>query len=193
MKFNLFLLVLFMSLNLFAADAPKIEIPKQAPLQLEGYNFASLALGISRTTGANSGRIPLRFAYGLEYAFAVSKEFAIGGFVSRNNGPVSSGSNIDLAIVRVGAQAIYNPLRDLFIDLRTGVGFISASANLGNSLIVKSDTNHPLFIGPGVGLMIPVMDKIAFSPSMHYTYFFSNSDIEHFGVIEFTGAVRYQF
>ncbi|MDD4976152.1 MAG: hypothetical protein PHY93_17480 [Bacteriovorax sp.] len=193
MKLHLLFSVLFATASVFAADAPKVETPKQAPIQLAGYNFAGLALGIARPTGSNSGSIPLRFAYGLEYGHALSKEFAVGGFASRNNGPIAAGSIIDFAITRVGAQAIYNPLHDLFIDLRAGLGFLDASANIGNSIILKSDTTHQFFFGPGVGLIVPVVEKIVFSPSIRYSYFLGNSDSNHFGLIELAGAFRYQF
>lgn len=183
MKFKLFLSVLLASSSVLAAD-----VQQQA-----GQNFAGLALGVSRPTGSNSGGIPLRFAYGLEYSYALSKDFAVGGFASRNNGPVSSGSPIDLAITRVGAQAIYNPLHDFFVDVRAGVAFVDASAHLGNSVILKSDTNHPLFTGIGAGFIVSVMDKITFSPSIHFTHFFSNGDSEHFEATDLTGAFRYQF
>jgi hypothetical protein len=193
MKLNLLFSVLFASASVFAADAPNVEAPKQAPLQLAGYNFAGLALGIARPTGSNSAAIPMRFAYGLEFGHALSKEFAVGAFASRNNGPISAGSIVDLAITRVGAQAIYNPLHDLFIDVRAGLGFLDASATIGNNVLLKSDTNHQLFVGTGVGLIVPVVEKIAFLPSIHYSYFISDSDSEHFGLIELAGAFRYQF
>jgi hypothetical protein len=185
---------LLFSSVLFAEDAPKVEAAKnEVIVQRAGYNFGGLSLGISRPTGSNSSGIPIRFNYEFQGSHALSKEFAVGAFVSRNNGPISQNSSINVSYTRVGAQAIYNPTHDSFIDLRTGVGFIKAEAKVANSIYVSSDSIHSFFVGTGFGVIVPIMDKLQFTPSLHYSWFIKNTDIQTYEMFDVMLGLRYQF
>lgn len=187
-------LLLLSSLALFAEEAPKQEPPKVDPvLQHAGYNFVGINLGISRPVGENSSGIPLRFQYEVEGIHALGKQFAVGAFASRNSGPIAKNSSIDINFSRLGAEAIFSPTYDTFVDLRSGVGFVSADAKVSGKIVATSDTFHPLFLGLGGGLNIPVVEKITFVPALHYTRFFGTSDTSEFDMFDVTAGVRMSF
>lgn len=193
MLFKFLLPGLLLSFNLFAADAPKPEEKKvqTPPVQVAGYNFIGLSLGISKLT-ENTIQTPSRFGFGAEYSYALMDKLAVGAFISRNNGPIVKDSDIDLGVTRIGAQAAYHVTEESFFDLRTGIGFVNASANVGGA-VITSDTAHPFFITPGFGIVVPIMPKIQLIPNIHYTYFFATSEIEQFNVFDVMATVRYQF
>lgn len=187
-------LVLLSSFALFAEEAPKPEAKKAEPVvQQTGYNFVGINLGVSRPVNKNSSGIPVRFQYEAEGIHALTRQFAVGGFISRNNGPISPGSSIDIGFTRIGGEAIYSPTYDSFVDLRAGLGLVKAEARIGNGVVASSDTLKPFFVGLGGGLTIPLMDKFVFVPALHYSRFIKTTDIETFDMFDVTVGVRMQF
>lgn len=177
--------------SVFAVEAPKVEA-KQEPVQLAGYNFVGISLGVSKPASANINT-PLRFGFGAEVTHALSKEFAVGGFISRGNGPAIKNSIVDYGITQLGGEAVYNPTHDSFFDLRAGIGFLDAKATIGGTTISASSSTHPIFVGPGFGLIVPIMPKLQLAPSLHYVHFFSNSEVDAFEVFDVMATIRYQF
>jgi hypothetical protein len=186
-------LVLLTSLAVFAEDAPKPEVKKADPVvQQADYNFVGLNLGISRPVNKNSDGIPPRFQYELEGIHALSRQFAVGAFISRNNGPVTDGSAVNISYIRIGGEAIYSPTYDSFIDLRAGLGLLKAEAKIGN-FVATSETFKPFFVGVGGGLTVPVMNNFDFVPALHYTRFIKTTDVPSFDMFDVTAGVRMHF
>jgi hypothetical protein len=163
-----------------------------ANIQEAGYNFAAVTLGVTRPAGGNADGIPLRFGYGAEVDHAFSKDFAAGVLVLHDSGAFSSTSDINFNLTRVGAQAIYNPTHESFIDVRSGVAFRNASASVGG-VNISSDTETSLFYGGGFGAIIAVMPKFQFLPALHYSHVLKTSNSVDFDVLDVGITFRYQF
>jgi hypothetical protein len=174
----------------FAEDAPKKVEP--APVyQQAGYNFVGASLGLAKPVGTNLST-PLRFSYGLEFSHAYSTYLAAGAFVSRSEGVVNQSSNTELALTRVGVEAILSPTYESYLVLRTGISFLGANGSYPSNSVVRNATDaKPLFIGPGLGLLLPVCDKLQLSPNMHYAHFFATKGAESFNVFDVMLTLRY--
>lgn len=173
---------LMISTTAFAAEEAKKPDPV---FQEAGYNFVGLNLGVAKPAGANIASMPARFNFGVEGSHALSKEFAVGAFIDRNNGEAGEGSPVDFGITRLGVQAAYNTSYDAMFTLRTGMGFISTDP-------AGIDT-EAFFLAPGFGILFPVMDRMQLIPNIGYTFFFDNSDIDAFQVFDAGMTLRYQF
>jgi hypothetical protein len=184
-------LLLTTSLALHAEEAKKEDAPPPPVFQQAGYIFVAPSLGIAKPVGDAS--MPLRFAYGLDVNYAVSSWFAVGVFGSRNNGPVETDSNIDLGITRVGAVLTVNPTYDSFFDVKAGVSFIDIKAKFDGLTVKGSTDSDPIFVSPGAGMILPIMPRLQFLPSLHYSHFFKTDDTDKFNVFDVMGAFRYQF
>lgn len=190
MKKLLLALVALSSVNAFSADAPA---PAPAPVfQVAGNQFAGLSLGVAKPVGSNLST-PLRFSYGVEYAYALRNDFSVGVFSQRHSGDVSHNSDLDLTITTVGLNLRYNALYDLYVDLRGGIGFLDSSFKIGNTTVTVSSDENPWFIAPGFGYTFPVADRITLSPNLHYTHFFKTDDTTHFNVFDVAMTARFQF
>jgi hypothetical protein len=190
MLLSALLLTSVFAMNSVSAQDAK-AVAKAPVLQAAGYQFAGVSLGMAKPNGDLG--TPLRFAFGADYAFALNEQLAVGAFVSRNDGEVDIDSPIDLAITRVGAQVIYSPTYDSYLDLRTGITFLDVSTKFGNTKISRASDSNPIFVGPGAGIIFPIFDKVQFVPNIHYTYFFETSDTTEFTVFDVAASFRYQF
>lgn len=174
-----------------AAEAPKAEDKKSEPqpLQKAGDNFIGGFFGASKPAEADVNT-PVRLGFGAEFTHAYNDKIASGAFISRDNGPIVAESNIDFGITRVGAQARFSPTIDSFLDLRAGIGLLDAQTTIDNVTI--SADGEAYFIGAGFGFVFPIMPKIYLAPSLHYSNFFENSDVDQFTVVDAMLAIRYQ-
>ena len=178
-----------------AEEAKKEEAPKAPVFQEAGYNFVGASVGFAKPTGSGNGlSMPLRFAYELQFSHALTSNFAIGVFGSRSNGEIVKNSDVDFAITKTGLVFTFNPTYDSFFDVRAGYTFLDVSAKINGVKYSESSDNHPIFISPGAGMILPIVDKIQFLPSLHYTHFFKTDDQENdFNVFDVMATVRYQF
>lgn len=185
------LAALMISSTAFAAEE---EAKKPDPVfQEAGYNFVGVSLGVAKPAGTNIQSMPARFNFGAEFSHALSKEFAVGAFIDRNNSEAAEGSGVDFGITRLGVQAAYNTTYDSMFTLRAGLGFLSYSTTIAGGGVTVTPDSEPFFIAPGFGIIFPIMDRMQLIPNIGYTFFFENSDVEAFQVFDAAMTLRYQF
>jgi hypothetical protein len=184
------LAALVLSTSVFAAD----EVKKPDPVfQEAGYNFVGVSLGVAKPAGSNIQSMPARFNFGAEYSHALSKEFAVGAFIDRNNAEAAENSDVDFGITRLGVQAAYNTTYDSMFTLRAGLGFLSYSTTIAGGGVTVTPDSEPFFVAPGFGIIFPIMDRMQLIPNIGYTFFFENSDVESFQVFDAAMTLRYNF
>ncbi len=185
------LATLVLSSSVFAVE----EAPKKADpvFQEAGYNFVGFTLGAAKPVGSNISEISGRLLYGVEYAHALANNLSVGAFVDRHDGKASEVVDVDFAIVRVGAQASFNPTYDSIVSLKAGMGFLSYSTKIAGGGVTITPDSNPFFVAPSAGIIFPVMDKMQLIPSLGYAFFFETSDVEAFQVIDGSLTLRYQF
>jgi hypothetical protein len=191
---KILLSVFLLTSSMFAANSLQAEVAKKdsTPVfQAAGNQFAGLSLGMAKPSGTYG--TPLRFTYGVDYSYALATELSVGAFASRDNGKLTSRSNVDFAITMVGAQVTYSPVYDAYLNLRAGMTLLDFSSSNGNTISSSVEDSHPFFLSPGFGVIFPVCDKVQFIPNIHYTYFFSTSDTDNFNKFDATASFRYQF
>lgn len=178
-------------LTMLLLTTTTLSVQAAEATQEAGNQYAAVSVGMAKPTGTYS--TPLRFTYGVDYSFAVSKHLAVGAMASRDKGEISSGSNVDFGITMVGAQVTYSPVYDAYLNLRAGIAFLDASTTIGRSLYSVTSDSKPVFVSPGLGVVFSVCDKVQFVPNIHYTYFFKTNDTDNFNKFDATASFRYQF
>jgi hypothetical protein len=198
MILKLMLPALLFSFSVFAADAaPKKEVATAPAPVAQLKNSVGLFLGASRPVGENSGNIPLHFDYGVEYTYHLIEGLSVGGFANRSNGPVSTDSVVDIGITRVGGEAVYTFSHEGFVptffDLRAGLVFLDASATVAGEKLTASSDSHPLFVGVGAGVVVPVYMGLEAAPSIHYSRSFETDTLSEFDIFDAGISFNYHF
>lgn len=188
MMLKVILSSLLLTTAVYAADeAPKAVEPAY---QEAGNMFAGVSVGVTRISNTGD-TVPLRIGYGAEFNYVVMKELAVGAFASRSDGEIVRNSGVDFTLTKVGAEVLYSPVQDAIISLKAGVGLVEVSTKILGGRY--SEDAQPFFIAPGVGMVFPITSQLQFVPNISYSYFFKNSDIGKFNVVDAMGTFRFKF
>jgi hypothetical protein len=209
MKTTLLILSLFtFTHSLYAQDSHprKKEVKTEeetSPAAASAMSTAHLDLmgGAVIPVGDISDVAKTRFGYGAQFLFAATPQFHIGAFYETSKGEIKNSEDlevpVDLRFSYYGLVGQFYFDSTVYFQLKAGLSSIEASASVSGVNVAFTADEHPLIIGAGLGLNLPMTGALSFAPYAGIIHSFKKgegtNEIDAYNMIEVMAALRFNF